>query len=115
MQRAVVPCGSCKLCCRMMTILRPEMGDDASQYATAKWYREGLDKPPVTILDRLPNGDCAYLGGHGCTIHDRAPYECRMYDCRAMFRNSDRAGRKLAVKSGIISKAIFDRGRELLK
>jgi Fe-S-cluster containining protein len=94
----------------MMTILKP---DEVDQYVTALWYRDGLDKPPVTILDRLPNGDCFYLGEQGCTIHDRAPHECRQYDCRAMFRNSDRQGRKLAVKNGVVPKAIFDRGREL--
>lgn len=113
--RALVPCNGCTLCCKMMTLLRPEKGDDIESYVTARWFRDGLDKPPVTILDRLPNGDCAYLGEHGCTIHERAPYECRQYDCREMFKNSDRPGRKLAVKQGRVPKAIFDRGRELLK
>lgn len=115
MERAVVPCGGCRLCCRMMTLLRPDKGDQAGEYQTAQWYRDGVDKPPVTILDRLPNGDCAYLGPAGCTIHDRAPYECRMYDCRRMFLDSDRAGRRLAVKSGKVDKRIFERGRELLE
>jgi Fe-S-cluster containining protein len=99
----------------MMTILYPERGDNVSSYDTAKWYRDGLDKPPITILDRLPNGDCSYLGESGCTIHDRAPVMCRVYDCREVFKHSDRAGRKLAVKRGHVPKAIFDRGRELLK
>lgn len=115
MFRNEVPCGDCHRCCRMMTLLRPDKGDDISQYVTAQWYRDGINRPPVMILDRLPNGDCAYLGEHGCTIHDRAPYECRMYDCRELFRNSDRPGRKLAVKNGIVPKAIFERGRELLE
>jgi hypothetical protein len=99
----------------MMTILRPDKGDDASQYNVAQWYRDGVDKPPVIILDREPNGDCSYLKGNRCSIWDRAPYECRQYDCRAMFKNSDRPGRKLAVKNGVVPKAIFDRGRELLQ
>lgn len=108
-----VPCGSCSLCCKMMTPLRPEMGDDVSSYQTATCYHPG--KPPMLILDRLPNGDCFYLGAGGCTIHDRAPYECRKYDCRQMFLNSDRPGRKLAVKEGRVPKGIFERGRELLE
>ncbi len=98
-----------------MTLLRPDKGDDVNQYVTAQWYRDGLDKPPVVILDRLPNGDCAYLGEHGCLIWDRAPYECRQFDCRAIFKNSDRPGRKLAVKNGIMPKGIFERGRQLLE
>jgi len=115
LDRATVPCGDCHLCCRMMTLLRPDKGDDASVYNTAQWYRDGLDKPPVVILDRLPNGDCSYLGSNGCTIHDRAPYECRDYDCRKMFQNSDRPGRKLAVKEGRVPAGVFERGRELLQ
>jgi Fe-S-cluster containining protein len=97
----------------MMTPLHPEQGDDVASYQTAVRHTPG--KPPMLILDRLPNGDCFYLGPDGCTIHDRAPYECRKYDCRDMFKNSDRPGRKLAVKNGIVPKEIFDRGRELLK
>lgn len=97
-----------------MTPLRPEMGDVAADYQTALWYRDGIGEKAVLILDRLPNGDCFYLGPDGCTIHERAPYECRKFDCRQSFKNSDRAGRKIAAKRGIMSKAIFDRGRELL-
>jgi hypothetical protein len=97
----------------MMTPLRPEMGDDASSYQTALWFAPG--RQPVLILDRHPNGDCVYLGEGGCTIHASAPFECRQYDCREIFRNSDRAGRKLAVKEGRVPKGIFERGRELLK
>jgi len=111
--RNVVPCGSCHLCCRMMTPVRPEMGDDPSSYQTAMCFTPG--KAPYLILDRHPNGDCVYLGQFGCTIWERAPYECRQFDCRAIFKNSDRIGRKLAVKRGDMSKEIFDRGRELLK
>ena len=115
MMRNVVPCNGCKLCCRMFTMLRPEKGDDVASYVTAQWYRDGIDKPPVTILDRQDNGDCHYLGSEGCLIWDRAPFECRQFDCRAIFRNSDRQGRKLAVKNNVMPKAIFDRGRELLR
>jgi len=97
----------------MMTPLRPEHGDDPQSYQTAICLKPG--QAPMLILDRLPNGDCFYLGLDGCTIHDRAPYECRKYDCRAVFRDSDRPGRKLAVKRGIVPKGIFDRGRELLE
>ena len=99
----------------MMTLLRPDKGDDVESYVTAQWYRDGIHNPPLIILDRLPNGDCAYLGEHGCTIWDRAPYECRQYDCREMFKNSDRAGRKLAVRNGVVPKGVFERGRELLR
>ena len=96
-----------------MTPLRPEMGDDPSQYQTAMCHTPG--KAPYLILDRHANGDCVYLGPHGCTIWDNAPVVCREFDCRNTFKNSDRVGRKLAIKRGDMSKEIFDRGRELLK
>jgi len=94
-----------------MTPIRTDMGDDPSSYQTAMCLTTG--KTPYMILDRKDNGDCVYLDAHGCTIWDRAPYECRKYDCRRIFKYSDRAGRKLAVKRGLMPKAIFDRGREL--
>lgn len=108
-----VPCGACHLCCRMMTPLHPERGDDVTSYQTATLLAPG--KPPMLILDRLPNGDCFYLASDGCTIHDRAPAACKKYDCRQMFRDSDRSGRKLAVKEGRVPKGIFERGRELIE
>lgn len=111
-QRAVVPCGSCHLCCRLMTPLLPDRGDDVASYQTAVCFKPG--QAPMLILDRLPNGDCFYLGPHGCTIHERAPHACREFDCRQTFLKSDREGRRLAVKQGRMSKEIFARGRELL-
>jgi Fe-S-cluster containining protein len=97
----------------MMTPVRPELGDDPASYQTAMCYMPG--KPPQLILDRQANGDCVYLGPDGCTIWDRAPVTCRAFDCRTLFKDSDRAGRRLAIKNDIIPKALFDRGRELLK
>jgi hypothetical protein len=68
-----------------MTPIRTDMGDDPASYQTAMCLTPG--KTPYMILDRKDNG--------------------------ATFRNSDRAGRRLAVKNGLMPKAIFDRGREL--
>jgi hypothetical protein len=111
MTRNIVPCGPCHLCCKLMTPVLPR--DDPSQYQTAMCYTPG--KVPYLVLDRHANGDCIYLGPDGCTIWHRAPSACREFDCRNTFMNSDRQGRKLAVKHGLMPKAIFDRGRELLK
>lgn len=55
------------------------MGDDPSAYFT----RPGPNGERV--LARGANGDCVYLGPDGCRIHDRKPYECRAFDCRAYF------------------------------
>lgn len=116
MLRAEVPCNGCRLCCHsMMVEMQPDRGDDASQYVTASWYRDGLDKPPVAILDRLPNGNCFYLGDGGCTIWDRTPYQCRMFDCREYFRSHTRNQRRDLMKRDTATGPLFERGRELLK
>ena len=106
-----MPCGDCHLCCRLMTPLQPDKGDDPSSYQTAMCHTPG--KAPYLILDRHANGDCVYLSKEGCTIWERAPAVCREFDCRHVYKNSDRIGRRLAIKNGDMSKAIFDRGREL--
>ena len=114
MDRVDVPCGACRLCCRsFMVPIQPEKGDDVSSYQTATCFTPG--KPPYLILDRNANGDCVYLGDGGCTIWGRAPWSCRHFDCREMFKNSDRAGRTQAIKKDRTLKALFERGRELLK
>lgn len=95
-----------------MTPVQPERGDDPSKYQTAMCHTPG--KAPYLILDRHANGDCVYLGEHGCTIHDHAPWVCRTFDCRELFKASDRIGRRRAIKRGDMTKEIFDRGRELL-
>jgi Fe-S-cluster containining protein len=94
-----------------MTPLGPD--DDASQYVTATLLKPG--ESPQVILDRQSNGDCIYLAESGCTIWEHAPKVCREFDCRVTFSGSDRAGRRLAIKRGEMSKEIFERGRELLK
>jgi Fe-S-cluster containining protein len=112
-ERNTVPCGSCHLCCKLCTPLHPEHGDREEEYQTAVLLVPG--KPPQRILDRLANGDCVYLGRNGCMIWDRAPWVCRDFDCRSAWRNSDRGGRRLAIKQGKMTKEIFARGRELVE
>lgn len=68
-----VNCNGCTACCRGWDIeLQPQ--DDWSQYD----HSGGK-------LTRKPDGSCVYLGDKGCTIHDRAPYVCRKFDCRVRF------------------------------
>lgn len=45
--------------------------------------RKGSGKGKVVwMLKHKPNGDCVYLDENGCSIHDHAPWVCRMFDCR---------------------------------
>jgi len=107
--RAEVPCGDCHLCCKMWTPLTEE------EYASYEWGWVHHAGQTRRALKRKPNGDCVYLGDSGCTIHEKAPKICREFDCRWLYRNSNRAGRREAAKAGTVSKPIWERGRELVE
>lgn len=105
-----VPCGGCVECCRNSVIpLHPT--DDSTRYDCYLTHFQGKDR---LVLRQRENGDCVYLGENGCTIHDRAPLACRLFDCRRLYEQHDRAGRRRLVREGKVSRATFDRARELL-
>lgn len=80
-ERNVVPCEGCTACCkRERIILVPEHGDDPFAYFVTPTRRG--DGEIQYMLRHKPNGDCVYLGANGCSIHDRAPWACRQFDCR---------------------------------
>jgi hypothetical protein len=109
--RADVPCGKCQLCCK--TLIVPLAHEEYKQYDWV-WVTTLEGKQLGRALKRRANGDCVYLGENGCTIHGRAPHVCQRFDCRELFQKSDRAGRRQAIKSGKIPKALFNKGREML-
>lgn len=111
-KRADVPCGSCTLCCR--TLIVPLANEEFEKYDWA-WITTREGKRLGRALQRRPNGECVYLGEQGCTIHDHAPHVCQTFSCSDLFLNSDRAGRRQAIKSGKLPKALFDKGHEMSK
>lgn len=110
-QRTDVPCGKCTLCCR--TLIVPLADEEYEKYNWA-WITKRDGTRLGRALMRKPDGSCVYLGENGCTIHGKAPHVCQRFDCRELFQKSDRAGRREAVKSGKLPKALFDKGREML-
>lgn len=116
--RKHVPCGPCRLCCKLHTPLLPEKGDDIASYDTARWYDGATGAYKGLILWRVPDGpnkgDCIYLTPEGCSIWDRAPYACRTFDCRDLSKLPS-AQRRERIESGEMPKEIFMRGRELLQ
>lgn len=109
-QTAKVPCNGCKLCCqRQIIVLFPEKGDQVETYE--HWeFKDGTPYLPLK-----PNGDCYYLGEKGCTIHDRAPYLCRTFDCRQDFKQYTRKERRFLIKTKQNRKDILQRGNDLLR
>jgi uncharacterized protein len=108
-----VPCNGCTLCCRSLIV--PLAEEEYQNYLWA-WVKDARSGEVLgKALQRRPNGDCVYLGEKGCTIHETAPHVCRRFDCRELFKKSDRNGRREVVKSGKLPKALFDKGREMLE
>jgi hypothetical protein len=82
-KRNIVPCNGCVACCRTQkAVLFPQCGDDVSSYQTTETVMG--DGRLELMLARKPNGECVYLGEKGCTIHERAPWVCRRFDCRKL-------------------------------
>lgn len=112
-QRANVPCGSCHLCCKSEVLaLMPDEGDDVESY-----QHDLIDIPNIgniPVLKHKSNGDCIYLGDEGCTIHDRAPFICRIFDCRRWFLAHSRTDRRRMIADSIATKGVFAAGRDRL-
>lgn len=109
---AEVPCGGCRACCQggENVILYPERDDLGSYLTEVKVYpRTGR---PSIVLRHAANGDCVYLGPDGCTIRDRRPYACRVFDCRklaALF--GDDLDQMVAVSRGQLSLPVYNAAR----
>lgn len=111
-----VPCNGCTLCCRSSLIpLQPQYGDVVEDYDRQMVMINGDPKTKFLALAHGPDGNCVYLKETGCSIHERAPYACRVFDCRQLFRQYDRSGRRRMIRQGFVSKETFVRGRELLE
>lgn len=106
-----VPCGSCRLCCqgRTAVMILPDHGDDPAAFDTFE-----IPKIGAHFLNHKPNGDCVYLGAEGCTIHGRAPFMCRTFDCREQHRMYTKAQRATLVAQGRLDPRILRRGAILL-
>lgn len=88
-----VPCNGCKRCCQgEQVIIRPQDGDDVNKYKTVETIYNGFS---ARMLEQKPNGDCVYLGEHGCTIYEDRPIVCRSYDCRVAYLSFTRHMRSL--------------------
>lgn len=105
-----VPCNGCTLCCHNDAV-RILPHEDAS-----KWQTEPHDRiPRARMLAHKPNGDCVYLGEHGCTIQHDKPQMCYEMDCRLIARQVSWTHARKLEATGRMRMAIWRRGRVLLK
>lgn len=69
-----VPCGTCVECCKCLVFPAKEKGDDPSLY----------DLDEDGYIKQTPEGWCIYLKDGKCSVYDKRPFLCRVYDCRTM-------------------------------
>lgn len=114
--RKQVPCNGCTACCRNeVLMLEPWNGDDVASYE-CELTPHPVSGALVIALKRKPNGDCHYLGPTGCTIHERAPAQCRDFDCRKFFMKFTRhQRRKIERIGGKKPRDIFAAGKARLR
>lgn len=65
----------------------------------------GIPSREITVIKLNKDGSCHYLGPDGCTIHDRAPAICRVFDCRrfAMSMGNRAQRRKAGAQSDVVA------------
>lgn len=90
--------------------MMPISGDVAENYDTIPFP---LNKD-FRMLKVKDNGECTYLGENGCTIYERRPYMCRIYDCREQSQMYTRKQRKQLVKEGSMNPEVLKRGAILI-
>jgi Fe-S-cluster containining protein len=80
-----VPCGSCTVCCEMLSpFLTPEEVQSGLYPITLlnPDPTHGDDAGPTVALFRKPSGGCSMLIDKKCSIYDYRPLACRQFDCR---------------------------------
>ncbi len=108
-----VPCNGCTACCRNKSTVDLMPDDDLSLYEHISIREWGGELHPM--LSQKPNGDCAYLEDGKCSIYDKRPVVCRVFDCRReRYAFDTRAKRRAAVRKGLFAQEIFDAGAERL-
>ncbi len=80
---AKIDCGACRKCCTGFQAVALVEGEDTFDY---RCHQAG---PGVWMLDHKPNGDCVYLGPDGCTIWERHPTVCKVFDCAAFVKRME--------------------------
>lgn len=71
-----VPCGECNACCRSPNMKVGLTHDEAMQLPSVEYLNGGWS------LKKNEDGSCSLLIEGRCSIYDRRPKACRVYDCR---------------------------------
>lgn len=87
-EEADVPCGSCTMCCEMLSpFLTPEE-ISSGMYPLSfiqPSHEQLLSNPsigPIVSLYRKKEGGCGMFVDNKCSIYNYRPVSCRQFDCR---------------------------------
>lgn len=95
-------CDGCTACCRNQLVVLVEEDGDPSNYQTVPLEIDGAGPDEsIRCLENNIDGACVYLGPGGCTIYDRRPAMCRVFDCRLAV--ADALRRRLPVESAVLA------------
>jgi len=109
----LVPCSSCRACCKGDVILDTGAGDVLTAYVT-RIDLNAMTGTRHVMLARKVNGDCVYLTEAGCGIYAKRPAVCREFDCRLLFAATKAKQRKALCETFPWFKAVFRAGRDRL-
>ncbi len=105
-----VPCNGCTRCFHNDAV-RLLPGDEPNKYE----IEQHPYIPGALMIAHAPNGDCVYLGPHGCTIHDTKPLMCREMDCRRIAQAITWTKARKMEALGCLRMDVWRRGKELLR
>lgn len=83
-----VPCGTCTLCCQLLSPhLTPEEVTSGKYPISlinppANIVKVDPDAGPVVTLFKNKDGGCSMLVDNKCSIYEDRPRACRIFDCR---------------------------------
>lgn len=107
-----VPCGTCSLCCHGHIFLHPD--EDAKGLPTVTDRR--VDGMMLRRLLQNPDGSCSHLVEGRCSVYERRPRICRIFDCREHYHLPAAQRRRIeALLTDDNSKAVIARGRFLVE
>lgn len=108
-----VPCNGCTACCRSVVAIRPDLGDNPADYQCAMNVDVSAPNRLATFsLDRKPDGSCYALRNGKCTIWEKRPVTCRVFDCRRIFALYSKAERRELIRDRYFSRDIIDAGKK---
>lgn len=96
-----------------MVYVLPERGDILQGLSTEP-CRNPITGKEGLRLRQTPDGACVHLGEAGCTVYEKRPAMCRVFDCRRLYVEATRAERRRHERRDPRARALYARGRELM-